>query len=59
MNKLTLTSVTNFLVDQGEFVDESITDLLRSVLDDKDVSKDTLKRFFSKNFPDLYVCCFY
>ena len=45
MSKIDLTTITNFLVDQGEFVDESIVTKLRIILNLNDFSQDILKDF--------------
>ena len=56
MSKLDLTIVTNYLVDKGEFVDESILSVLKDIFS-KNLSSEELKSsliiFFKKNFPDL------
>jgi len=59
VHKLDITTITNFLVDQGEFVDESLVETLRSLLVSNDFSQDKLQSFFSKEFPDLNTTQFF
>ncbi len=53
-----ITTVTNFLVDNHEFVDEDIEQEIREVLESPQ-QEEALKVFFKKNFPDLSTTSFF
>jgi len=48
MNKIDLTSITNFLVDQGEFVDEENSNKIKILINSTNFSKEKLSLIKSK-----------
>ncbi|MFP4118878.1 MAG: metallophosphoesterase [Candidatus Woesearchaeota archaeon] len=53
--------VTDYLVEQGEFVDEELVDKLNKLLkyEDREVLRDKLVVFFKSHFPDLDTSSFF
>ncbi|MGM5480974.1 MAG: metallophosphoesterase [Nanobdellota archaeon] len=53
--------ITDYLVEQGEFVDEELVDRLKRIItiEDREILRDKLVIFFKSNFPDLDTSSFF